>query len=144
MNADKSIEYNIVEIKTNQFAIFENAQETGGKKSINTSFSYGIDVNEKRFICIVDIVYKLDESPVIKIQTQAVYKLKEQSFQIFIEGEDFIMDPQFVKHFTNLLLNTTRGILICKLENTQYNQNILPEINLEDVIKTPLNIKLNN
>lgn len=142
MNTVKTLEYFISEIKTNQFAIFENETVAEGEKSVNSSFSYGIDPVEKKFSCIVDILFRQTETPLIKIQTEAVYIMSDESFSELLDDNRFVMPEKIVIHFTDLLIGATRGILASKLESTPFRQLILPEIRLNEIVTTPLVITI--
>lgn len=143
MENHKPLEYSIEEIKTNQFAIFDNDSEKKGKTlSISTSFAYGVDAEEKKFANIIDITYNIEKSPIIKIQTQIIFKFTDRSFDSFIHDNKFLMQQDKVRHFTELLIGATRGILATELKDTVYKKYILPEINLEEVITTPLEIEM--
>lgn len=137
------IEYSIEEIKTNQFALFDSELDpTKVRKSITTEFKYGIKTEEKTLLSIIDILYSYNDSPVLKIQTQAIFKFKEDAYKSFLKGEEFVMSTEHVRFFTSLLFDSTRGILVCKLESTKFNDFILPVIDLGEIIKTPLKIKI--
>lgn len=139
--------YKIVDIQTIQFATFNvpDVSDTDMERfGMHTSYSYGIDTTQNLFSCKLEILIQVVERPVIKIETQATYELSEKTFLKLIDRDCFNMPVVDVSHFTSILYGATRGILVCKLENSPLRQIILPPINLHDVITHPLRIKLYN
>lgn len=147
MESNNIAGYRIVDIQTIQFATFNMpaVSDTGMERfGMHTSYSYGIDTSQKLFSCKLEILIQVTERPVIKIETQATYELSEETFQKLIDRDCFNMPIADVSHFTSILYGATRGILVCKLENSPLRRIILPPINLHDVITHPLRIKLSN
>lgn len=145
MDKIEKIGYRILDIQTNQFATFPMSADTGlnlNNLSLNTSFSYGITPVERVFTSKLEIFVVCEDSPILKIETQATFLLHEDYFKGLIENSKFLMTAWEVENFTNILYGATRGILLCKLENTALRTFILPPINLHQIITHPLCIAL--
>ena len=141
----EKIGYRILNIQTNQFATFPMPAEAGlimSNLNLNTSFSYGIAHSDRVFTCKLEILLGYEDSPLLKIETQATYLLHEDYFKELIENGQFRMPVLDVENFSSILYGATRGILLCKLENTAIKSFILPPINLYQIITHPLNIPL--
>lgn len=139
------IEYSILDISTIQFATLVISTEPAVKIEqlrLNTSFSYGVDISRNLFTCKLDILAYNGESPLFKIETQASYRLSQESIDHYINGNIFSMPVSDVSHFTSILYGATRGILVCKLEDTSIRHFVLPPIGLKEIITRPLNIEL--
>ena len=145
MEKIEKIGYRILNIQTNQFATFPMPAETGlnmSDLSLNTSFSYGISPEERVFTCKLEIIVRYVDSMILKIETQATYLLHEDYVKELIENCQFKMSELDVQYFTRILYGATRGILLCKLEDTTLRNFILPPINLHLIITHPLCIEL--
>ena len=141
MEKIEKIGYRILNLRTNQYATFNMPSETGlnmSNLSLNNSFSYGIAPSERVFTCKLEIIVRYEDSLILKIETQATYLLHEDYFKELIENCEFRMSELEVQYFTRILYGATRGILLCKLEDTTLRNFILPPINLHQIITHPL------
>lgn len=138
-----NISYKFLDLRTLEFAYFDdNLNVEEGRMEIKTSFGYGADAATRRLSCTLDVLYSIEEKPVMKIKTGATYELDAESFGSFVKGDTFEMPVEPVRHFSSLLYGATRGILSCKLEGTRLQQMLLPPRNLDKTIATPLRIDL--
>lgn len=145
MDKIEKIGYRILNIQINQFATFPIPTEMGlsmSELSLNSSFSYGISPEERVFTCKLEILVGCKKSPIIKIETQASYLLHEDYYKDLIIGREFLMPVLDVENFTSILYGASRGILLCKLEDTELRSFILPPLNLHQIITHPLCIEL--
>lgn len=135
--------YKFLGIRTTQFAYFdENLDANNAELKVISSYSYGVDEKDGNFICIMTCRYDQGEKPVMKIDTEAQFKLNEACMKAYLKGKEFEMPQVVVRHFTSMLYGATRGILSCKLEGTRLASFVLPPTNLAEVITSPLIIKL--
>ena len=136
-----NISYKFLDLRTLEFAYFdENLNGDEGRMEIKTSFGYGVDASTHRLSCMLEVMYSIEDRPVMKIKTGATYELDAESFGSFVKGETFEMPVEPVRHFSSMLYGATRGILSCKLEGTRLQQMILPPRNLDTTIAEPLHI----
>lgn len=142
---NKATGYRIINIRTLQFGTFNSLFDPKEKETkIDTSCSYRVIPAKRHFICEIAISFIQKDTQIIIINTQATFELTEDGFNQFIADDEFIMPAQPVQHFTSILYGATRGILVCKLEGTEFRNFILPPVNLAATINHPLQISLQN
>lgn len=135
--------FRIIGIKTKQFAAFEsNFNRDQPELNIDNGFSYGIDLESSQFHCMISITLSQNTRPVIKIETEGVFQLDKESIDSFLQDNVFEMPEPIVRYFTDMVYGAMRGILVCKLEDTQLSDVILPPVNWNEVIDRPLSISL--
>lgn len=135
--------FRIIGIKTKQFAVFEsNFNREQPTLDIDNRFSYGIDLDPRQFHCMISSTLSQNMMPVIKIETEGVFQLGMDSIDSYLKDNVFEMPEPFVRYFTDMVYGAMRGILVCKLEDTQLSDVILPPVNWNDVIDRPLSISL--
>ena len=140
---DKTIGYRILNIRTLQFATFDSSFDPLEMElRIDTSCSYKINPDKRQFICEIATDFLQKDLPIIKINTQATFELNEEGFRQFTNDKEFIMPDESVRYFTSILYGATRGILVCKLEGTEFRNFILPPIDLTATINHPLHINM--
>lgn len=111
---------------------------------MDTKWAYGIDIPQKRVKAMLDVTIFLSELPFIKIATEATYELSTQCFNSFMTSKSFILPVETVIHFSSEVYGTTRGILLCKLEDAGKSKFILPPIDLSGVISEPLEVEISS
>ncbi len=132
----------LVNIKTKQFAIIEEAYRKNGELSIKVDNGYGLSVEKKQVVVDLSFRFYKKESPFITIEVLCYFEIDKKGWALLQgKGGDIILPKQLLSHLTVLTVGTTRGILHCKTEGTRYNKYILPTINVnllveQDVIFT--------
>lgn len=140
----ESIRYNIINIRTNQFAVINSEiNKDLPEIDMNNQYSYGIDVERGVFNCVISITFSQKGNILLKIETEASYRLHPDYMKILVKDDKFEMSVKAVGFFTSLLYGATRGILVCKLEGTSLSNIILPPVNFNVAIDRPLVIPLN-
>ncbi|MDE6668934.1 MAG: hypothetical protein K2K26_04520 [Muribaculaceae bacterium] len=140
---NKTIGYRILNIRTIQFATFDSSFDPlETELRIDTSCSYKVNPEKRYFICEIATDFLQKDIPIIRIATQATFELNEEGFSQFTDDKEFIMPDESVRYFTSILYGATRGILVCKLEGTEFRKFILPPVNLTETIDHPLHIDM--
>lgn len=134
----KNISFNLLEIKTDQFALFEENHIDNGKISLlaNSTFSY--NDNDCVFFVTLKFIFEIKKKPFITIQNTCVFSIETSSIKkLKVEGK-LIFPKEFVAHLAMITVGTSRGILHMKTENTIFNQYILPTIDVTKMIPEDL------
>lgn len=128
------IQFNIAEIKTEQFALFEENYSENAKINLETNLSYGINKEERFFLISIKFTFLIKKKPFITIQVNCSFEIEEKSFDKFNKGNELVLPRSLVSHMSMITIGTTRGVLHSKTEGTIFNKYILPTINVDEMI----------
>jgi len=132
---DNKIEFRLIRITNEQFAIFEENFVSAEKIKIKTNLRYGVDETDKLISCFLDVVYECDSKPFLKIEAGCHFILSDKSWAELSSDDAINLPKDFVRHLAVLTVGTVRGILHTKTEGTDFNKYLLPTINLTNIIK---------
>ncbi len=137
-----SIGFQLIKITTEQFAIIPDAfnkNETNIEMSIGLKF--GLD-NKKRIIAsFIKVQFEQNKKAFIVIEVANHFNIEKNAWDGFDKTENNIIIPKgFASHLVMLTIGTLRGVLHCKMENTEFNTFILPTINVTEMIKNDVEI----
>jgi hypothetical protein len=129
------INFDLVKISTEQFAVFKENFHSEGKIKLNTSLTFGLNTEEKIFVVTPNYIFECDDKPMIIIQVNCFFKIEEQAWTSFVKGKKISFPKKFVAHMTMITVGTSRGILHTKTENTIFNEFVLPTLNVAAMIE---------
>lgn len=134
-----TIPFRIRQIKTQQFAIFPDKLE-GQDVMIGAEFDFGINKDVSDIRCVTRISYTQNENLILTTEVHCFFEIsKEASQKIDEQGK---IEIGFLRYLATISTGTVRGIIHTKTEGTILNPIILPPLNLVDVIKEDLVIKM--
>ena len=133
-----------VGIKTDQFAIIDEAYKKTGPLKITTNLSYGINEVDKTIAVEVGFNFIKKETPFLIIGVQAFFEITKEGWEKIynVENKQVVIPKKLISHLTVLTIGTTRGILHAKTEGTPYNSIILPTVNVNDLVTEDVTINL--
>ena len=137
-----SIGFQLIKITTEQFAIILDAfnkNDTNIEMSIGLKF--GLD-NKKRIIAsFIKVQFEQNKKAFIVLEVANHFNIEKDAWNSFDKTEKNIIIPKgFASHLVMLTIGTLRGVLHCKTENTEFNNFILPTINVTEIIKNDVEI----
>jgi len=130
----QNIQFNIINIKTEQFALFDENHFDKGKINLETSLSYGLNSEEKDFLVSIKSTFLMKKKPFMTIQVNCNFEIDPQSFESFTTDNEIIIPKAFIAHMAMIAVGTTRGVLHSKTEGTDFNKYILPTINVAAMV----------
>lgn len=126
----------LVNIKTKQFAVTEEAYRKNGELRLQNDTGYGVSLEKRHILVNAHFRFYKKESPFISLQVECFFEINKTGWKTFErENGDIVLPNNLVSHLTVLTIGTARGILHSKTEGTRYNKYILPTINVQDMIK---------
>jgi hypothetical protein len=133
----KSFEFALVGIKTNQFAIISEKYSQDSNTSVELKFDFDVDKEKHHLALISAFNYIQNNSVVIKLEVVCLYKISDTSWsECYNEKEDKVIFPKnFITHLSALTIGTARGILHTKTEGTLYNKHLIPIIDVSNLLK---------
>ena len=131
------VEFALIEIKTEQFAILEE-NYTAHKKEANfgTLLQYKVYPKDNQIVVYVGFEFFQTKKTFLKLQVSCRFSIETSSWVKFIHQKQskIIIPKDFLSHLTMITVGTARGILFAKTESTQFSNYILPTINVSEMI----------
>ncbi len=143
MDNNNQIGFQLIGIRTEQFAIVEPKFDTNKPLEFTVNFDVGKDDNSK-VVSLLFVSKFVDEGKAILIlECSCHFKIEEKSWNKFQETETnvLVIPKGFITHLAVITVGTARGILHAKTEGTNFNGHILPTLNLLDVFTTDARIE---
>ena len=132
----KKIGFRLSGIRTEQFAIIEEAYNELADVNFGYDFNFAHNVEQRVVAVIAKVRFEQERIPFLKIEVSNHFQISEESWaEIFSVSEQKITLPkEFVLHLFMLSIGNTRGILHARTENTPFNKYIVPTVNLTKLI----------
>lgn len=130
-----SVNFQLLEIGTSEFAIIDTVSTDTKKLNFNVALQFGASDSNSSILCNVIIEFISDEQKVLlKLKTDNQFKIKPEDWEKF-KNENILTIPKgFLAHLAMISVGTARGILHCKTENTIFNNFVLPLVNVASMI----------
>lgn len=134
MEEEKKIEFQLIGIKTVEFATFENDFVADGEFMVNTNLNYSFHVEDKVVIVNAKFIYLCNGKPVIVIAVNFYFNLRQWDEYYNETEKTLTVLKNLAQHIAVITIGTTRGILHTKTEGTLLNSLLLPSINVLELV----------
>lgn len=130
------IQFQLLRIDVPQFAILAT-------KPVNGPFRVNFDINfatSKNHVikCTLKIVYLKEADIVSQLVVDTIFAIAEESWNEMKNDDKTIIPVGFLQHLAVISLGTSRGIQYAKTELAGLNNDLIPLINLTEIIKSDL------
>jgi|AntRauTorckE6833_2_1112554.scaffolds.fasta_scaffold00298_5 hypothetical protein len=129
------ITFGLQQIKTEQFATFEEVLCDGGKTGLTTNVKFGADLSHRIVGVIMSFTFNCNNSPFIKLETSCGFQIIEDDWKALKDEEKLTIPKGLAQHLAVIAVGTSRGILHAKTEGTDLNKFFLPTINVTELVK---------
>ncbi len=139
-----SIGFQLRKITTEQFAIIDEAfDRSNAEINMSIGLKFGLDAENKVIASFVKIQFEQNKVPFIIVEIANHFGIKNSAWNnLSKKGNMMIIPKGFAAHLVMLTAGTLRGVLHCKTENTEFNQFILPTINVTELILEDVELTL--
>jgi hypothetical protein len=128
------INFGLLKITTEQFAVFEENFNKNEVINLNTNLSFGLNSNDKVFLVTPKYTFENEGKPFITIQISCFFKIDDATWDSFKTKKQIVFPKDFVAHMAMITVGTSRGILHTKTEGTIFNEFILPPLNVSEMV----------
>lgn len=128
------INFNLLKIKTDQFAVFEENFNKSEIVNLNTNLSFGLNSDDKVFLVTPKYTFEIQGKPFMTVQISCFFKIEDSTWNSFKKKKQIVFPKDFVAHMAMITVGTSRGILHTKTEGTVFNEFILPPLNVSEMI----------
>ena len=137
------IEIAMISGKIEEFATFEN-KDIKEKEEITVENGISIKFNFKdRIIALIyTLLYKLEDDAIVKLKTRHEFDFSDNTWKSFYIDDRFIIDHNILMYIGELSINSSRGMLIMKLNDTQYKELIIPLIEINSIMDEGINVDI--
>ncbi len=131
------IDFSLLGIKTEQFALEEENYSSKGKTALSTSLQFKFEPSDKQIGVFSTFKFTQKKKIFIKIEVSCHFKIDDDSWSTFIQVTDskLVIPKLFLAHLAMMTIGTTRGVLFSKTEGTIFSKYIVPVTNVEDEIE---------
>lgn len=136
-NTNKKISFSIIQIATEQFATIPDALNEALPSQIQHELTFGFDKENKRIYVRKLARFRHTEgSPFMIIAVACWFAINPPDWDELIvpESDKIVLPKDFATHLAMLVVGTMRGILYTKTENTNFNQFILPPVDVTALV----------
>ena len=146
MENKNNVGFSLKRLTTEQFAIIDSFYKEDENIEMKTSVRFGIDSTKKMIAVFFNVSFFQNNAPFLILETGSHFHIVNVSWISFEDllNNELNIPKGFISHLVMLSIGSTRGVLHSKTENTIYNKFLLPTINVNDLIKTDVTIKLNS
>lgn len=134
MDKNLNIGFSLFEIKTDQFALFEENYSNKGTINLGTDLTFGLNKENKVFSVTAKFTFVMKKKPFMSIQVTCFFLINDENWNDFIKKNKITFPKPFVSHMAMLTVGTSRGILHSKTENTIFKSYIIPTTNVAEII----------
>lgn len=127
-----------VGLKTISFAQIEAAYKRTGETDIITNLGFGVDVDDHTITCTTKFSFeKKKDQPFLILELQGFFEIKKNDFLSKVKQTDnsYLITRDLATHFTVLMFGSARGVLHAKTEGTNFNQYLLPTMDVRNMLQ---------
>jgi hypothetical protein len=138
------IDFSLLGIKTEQFALEEENYSSKGKTGLSTSLQFKFEPSDKQIGVFSTFKFLQSKKIFVKIEVSCHFKVGDESWNTFIQLDEskLVVPKDFLAHLATITTGTTRGILFSKTEGTIFSKYIIPIINVVDQIEDDASLDL--
>ncbi|MEO9477123.1 MAG: hypothetical protein ABJG41_16375 [Cyclobacteriaceae bacterium] len=129
---------------TQEFALVEQNFSQGEEINVETNLSWGVDAEKHVLGVGAKFMFEIKKQPFIIIKVEGQFIIDEASWSKIQlpESNELVVPKGFMAHLAMLVVGSTRGVLHAKLEQTPFNQLLIPTVNVQAIIKEDVHISL--
>ena len=121
-------------IHLDQFAIL-TSNKSDGDLGMNIELSYKYADKGKKIAYTAGFEFTSQEVKIMILGVTCEFEIHEEDWEKLNNNEEVVIPKELLEYFAVHTVGTARGVLFCKTESTQFNNVIIPPINVADLIK---------
>lgn len=144
MSDQLSYQFTMVRLLTAEFALIEKNYQNDAAINVNTSLAFAATAKNQTIAVGAKFTFEIAEQPFIIIKVDGNFSVSKDTWDALLDEEknSITVPKPFMAHLAMLVVGSSRGVLHAKLENTPFNQFLIPTINVQsmilDAVKIPL------
>jgi hypothetical protein len=140
----KEIPFRIVGLSVDDFWVKPRVKLEEGGINISTSFSFGLNYENKLVRSIITYTYSLREGEVLRLTLSCIFSIEDTAFNGMQKDGKFILEPFLSQYLATINVGAARGEIHarCELANSELSKVVLPPINLVKALPEKIEIKI--
>ena len=111
---------------------------------VDTTIGVKVNVDHRTLLFDVTVQYIADEVSQMKIKGLFSMIVKKDSWENLIDENQVVFNKEILHFLGQLSIDTLRGMMVLKLNNTFLKNIILPPINVKEILNEDLSFDLTN
>jgi hypothetical protein len=146
MTKNISIPFRMVNIETREFAIIENNYVPSQEENfLQIQVNYSVSKESNVIGVIVKIVLEHNErQPYVIVSCSISFEVESATMSKMWDAEVLTLPKNFITHLLVLTIGAIRGVLHAKTEQSIIGKQMLPEVNVTEIIKQDEVIDIKN
>lgn len=140
---ESTIGFNIVGIRTEQFAKFEGIFKEDHQINLKTNLQFKLSQSKNQISVYLAFTYEQKKKVFLTIEVSCHFAVDPESWTKLCKDDGIIFPKNFITHLSMLTVGTTRGVLHEKTINTEFNNFIIPLIDVTQLVKKDVEFILN-
>ncbi len=138
------IGFALKKITTEQFAIIESSYKEGSTINLDAGLKFGVNFDKNVISVRFSTSLIQENSPFLILEIGCHFNIIKEAWESFYNDSktNLILPKEFIGHLVMLTIGTTRGVLHSKTENTQFNDFLLPTLNVNELVKEDVAFKV--
>lgn len=131
------VTFAIKSIETVEFATIEDAYKNGEKVGITSGFDLGISNESHALKVQFNLSFICEDRPFIILKVVCDFSIEPKGFEKFknTKGDKITIPKAFLAHLAVITVGTARGVLHAKLDKTDFDQFLLPSLNISQMFE---------
>lgn len=129
-------------IKTQQFAIIEEAYKKTGTFELAVNVGFSLDESNRTIIISVEFSFYKKETPFIILALDCFFEINKTGWSKLSHPDElsYIIPKTLSQHLTVLSVGTARGVLHAKTEGTIFNDYVLPTVDITKIVNKDVTV----
>jgi hypothetical protein len=127
-------------IHLEQFAILTDKSQTD-VLSMNTEVNFKYAEEGEKIACYAKFDFSEEQQRLMVLAINCEFEIHNEDFKELRKDGKTIIPKALLEFFAVHTIGTARGILFCKTESTQFNNVIIPPINVSELIQSDMVIE---
>jgi len=133
-NQEIKIEFSLVGIVTEQFALIEEKFCPNTEVEMGVRFDFKLNKEAKQVGVFLSLEFLQKKEIFIKIVVSCHFRIGESSWAQFEKKDSTVIPKGFLSHIAMITTGTTRGVLFSKTESTPFSKFFVPTLNVDSMI----------
>lgn len=127
-------------IHIDQFAILAD-NNPNDVLEMNTEINFKYADNGGKIACYAKFEFSAEQRTLMLLALICEFEIEADDFKLLQKEGKTTIPKELLELFAVHTIGTARGILFCKTESTQFNNVIIPPVNVSDIIRNDMVIE---
>lgn len=134
---ETKINFLLKRISTEQFAILEENFQPKRDVNLELGLGFRYSIEERMIGVFLKIKFLQKKVAFLVLEVGCHFEIDQDAWNRFLNEDKtaIVVERGFACHIAMITVGTARGVLHAKTENTEFNNFLLPTINVDGLIK---------